>query len=94
MNEYRKALHVQVEGDPIAHFGTPTMRNLLTLPNLNCTQSINHLTPVHAIANSNRDLGGQMFHGFTQTAFCAHSIRNLVTLLEQNPRYQEPIEWS
>lgn len=94
MNDYRKALHVQVEGDPIAHFGTPTMRNLLTLPNLNCSNHPNQLTPSHIHANSNRDMAAQMLYNFTQTSLCAHSIRNLVSLLEKNPRYQEPIQWS
>lgn len=94
MNEYRKALHIQVEGDPIAHFGTPTMRNLLTLPNLNCSNHPNQFTPTHIHANNNRDMATQMLYNFTRTSLCAHSIRNLIAILEQEPRFQEPLQWS
>lgn len=92
-NSHRKALHVQTEGDPVANFGTPTMRELLTLPNLACEARARERLPE---THRHRSELGMIptLQLRTYTALCAHSIRNLIQVLERDPIYQEPLEWS
>ncbi|WP_409522369.1 lipase family protein [Nitrincola sp. MINF-07-Sa-05] len=97
-NTHRKALHVQTENDPISHFGIPTIQRLLTVPDLEChaaaQENVRYHYPDFKRSTYFRQSGTMLLRQKTSTALCAHSISNLVKVLERDPIYQEPIEWS
>ncbi|RAU18118.1 hypothetical protein DN062_10080 [Nitrincola tibetensis] len=83
-NSHRKGLHVVTEGDPIAHFGSATMQELLAVPNLECEVKARQVLPE---THRHRSQLGMIptLQMRTSTALCAHSIRNLVQILERDP---------